>query len=154
MTVFQSWPYFSPGKTAYDTDRGSCCCTNSSFTQALKPVLFMYWQRKDAVIRENWLLKAVASLSARVKNARIDIPYALKYKLSVKRQFAIGVGFHCLSVWWFVLVFVSFSVLFRRKRKKISKENNVLRLRFRVLLTPVAIILQPHSRGQGGQLIH
>ena len=33
---------FSPGKTAYDTDRGSCGCTNSSFTQALKPVLFMY----------------------------------------------------------------------------------------------------------------
>ena len=39
---------FSPGKTAYDTDRGSCCCTKSSFMQALKPVLFMYWQRKHA----------------------------------------------------------------------------------------------------------
>ena len=38
------------------------------------------------------------------KNARIDIPYALKYKLSVKRQFAIGVGFHCLFICWFVLV--------------------------------------------------
>ena len=34
----------------------------------------MYWQKKDEVIRENWLLKAVALLSAGVKNARIDIP--------------------------------------------------------------------------------
>ena len=78
---------FPPGKTAYDTDRGSCCCTKSSFTQALKPVLFMYWRKQR---RSNQ--RELAAKSCRVAVGR-----------SQKRSYwhrltPIGVGFNCLFI--------------------------------------------------------
>ena len=78
---------FSPGKTAYDTDRGSCCCTKSSFTQALKPVLFMYWRKQR---RSNQ-----RELAA--KSCRVDVGRS-QQRSYWHRLSPIGVGFNCLFI--------------------------------------------------------